>query len=129
QLRTQQDRISPNIMDNAPASSSRKFSVAVVTSIHKDFDSRIWKHAKSLVAMGHSVDLICPWEVQDGMAFEGVKFHTFKRVIKRSLRPFLIPVRVFSRLWPVLSRVDIVHFHDIDILPWMTLISLMKPVI
>ena len=128
---SQEIRTRPNIMDNAPTGRNRssKFSVAIVTSIHKDFDSRIWKQAKSLVAMGHTVDLICPWKVEDAGSLEGIRFHTFNRVEKRSLRPFLIPGRVFRRLWPVLRRVDIVHFHDIDILPWMTLISLVKPVI
>src|SRR4029077_6713065 len=90
--------------------------------------SRIWKHAKSLIAMGHTVHLICPWEVPEGNR-EDVNFHTFKRVIKRPLRPFLIPGRVLRKLCPLLGQIDLAHFHDIDILPWMALVSLIKPVV
>ena len=30
---------------------------------------------------------------------------------------------------PLLPKVDVLHFHDIDILPWMALLSLFKPLI
>jgi glycosyltransferase involved in cell wall biosynthesis len=104
-------------------------SIAIVTSIHLDFDSRIWKHAKSVVASGCEVHLICPWELPDGEFLEGVQVHSFPRVHSRRNRPILIPFRVFGKLLPIISKVDIVHFHDIDILPYMALLSIFKHVV
>lgn len=104
-------------------------SVAIVTSIHPDFDARIWKHASSLADQGMDVHLICPWDLENGSRREGVTFHTFKKCSKRWMRVFLIPKRAGVRLWPLLKKVDIVHFHDIDLLPWMALLSLRKNVI
>jgi glycosyltransferase involved in cell wall biosynthesis len=37
--------------------------------------------------------------------------------------------RVLSRLREVLAKVDLVHFHDLDLLPLMSLVSLVKPVV
>lgn len=101
----------------------------IVTSIHPDFDSRIWKHAKGLARSGYQVYFIGPWNVPLGTDYEGVHFFTFQRVAKRTLRPLLIPVRILRQLVPLLKRVQLIHFHDIDILPWMTLISFFKPVV
>jgi glycosyltransferase involved in cell wall biosynthesis len=104
------------------------FRIAIVTSIHPDFDARLWKYAKVLRRLGHEVHMVCPWAVQ-ARAMEGVVFHPFKRVASRRARLFQVPWRLGRALLPLLPRVDIVHFHDIDILPWMTLIALIKPVI
>jgi glycosyltransferase involved in cell wall biosynthesis len=103
--------------------------VAIVTSIHPDFDARIWKHARILAANGVGVDLICPWQVKDGEEIDGVTFHPFPMATSRAKRLFQVPLRVLPRLRAVLARVDIVHFHDIDLLPWMALVSLFKPVV
>lgn len=103
--------------------------VAIVTSIHPDFDARIWKHARLLAANGVGVDLICPWDVADGEVIDGVTLHPFTKSTSRAKRLYQIPSRVLPRLRAVLPKVDIVHFHDIDLLPWMALISLRKPVI
>jgi glycosyltransferase involved in cell wall biosynthesis len=106
-----------------------KRTISIVTSIHPDFNSRVWKHAKGVAGAGHEVHLVCPWQVPSGEVREGVHFHTFKPVPSRALRPFLLPVRVLRRLLPLLSRVQLVHFHDLDILPWMALLSFFKPVV
>lgn len=106
-----------------------KRSVAIVTSIHPDFDSRIWKHAKGLAGAGYDTHLVCPWKAPSGGVREGVHFHTFERVTTRALRPFQIPVRVLGKLLPLLSRVQLLHFHDIDILPWMAMLSFTKPIV
>jgi glycosyltransferase involved in cell wall biosynthesis len=103
--------------------------VAIVTSIHPDFDSRVWKHAKGLARAGYEVNFVCPWKVQNGTDYDGVRFHTFERVTNRALRSVQIPGRILAKLLPLLGRVQLVHFHDIDILPWMTLLSFFKPVI
>ena len=106
-----------------------KRSIAIVTSIHPDFDSRLWKHAKGLAGAGYEVHLVCPWNVPSGEVRAGVHFHTFKPVPSRALRPFMIPVRILRNLLPLLSIVQLVHFHDIDILPWMAILSFVKPVV
>jgi len=103
--------------------------IAIVTSIHPDFDARIWKHARMLAASGVGVDLICPWQVKDGEVIDGVTFHPFAKATSRAKRLFQVPLRVLPRLRAVLSGVDIVHFHDIDLLPWMAVVSLFKPVV
>lgn len=104
-------------------------SVAIITSIHPDFDSRVWKHAKGLARAGYEVHFICPWKVTSETTYEGVHFHTFERVNRRALRSLQIPGRILPKLLALLSRVELVHFHDIDILPWMTLVSFIKPVV
>src|SRR5450830_1135414 len=103
--------------------------VAIVTSIHPDFDARIWKHALLLASSGVQVDLICPWDVPNLSVQNGITFHPFKKVTSRGLRPFLIPLRVIPRLLKIIRDVDIVHFHDIDLLPMMALLSLGKTVV
>jgi glycosyltransferase involved in cell wall biosynthesis len=112
----------------AAISDTHRFRIAIVTSIHLDFDTRLWKYAKLLRGLGHEVHIVCPWEVTAGET-EGIVFHPFPRVLSRGLRPFKIPFRLGRVLVPLLTKVDIVHFHDIDILPWMTLLALFKPVI
>ena len=37
-----------------------KKNIAIVTSIHPDFDARIWKHANGLSEAGWKVNLIAP---------------------------------------------------------------------
>lgn len=103
--------------------------IAIVTSIHLDFDGRIWRHARSLVEAGCQVQLICPWQVTNGHVKDGVELRPFRRVTRRSLVPFLVPLRVWQQLGPVLRHVDLVHFHDLDLLPWMALLSRVRPVI
>lgn len=112
-----------------PAATPARRTIAIVTSIHADFDARIWKHAKSMAALGWDVELVAPWTVRDERIPPNVRLHPFTRVRARLARPFLIPVRIAARLLPILRRCDIVHFHDIDILPWMSLLSLAKTVV
>jgi len=53
----------------------------------------------------------------------------FPRIQCRYLRPLLIPLRFLRRLVPVLNDVDIVHFHDIDLLPLMSMLCVVRPVV
>jgi len=105
---------------------ARPLRVLIVTSIHPDFDARIWKHARSLVQAGCRVRLVCPWRVGDGEVRDGVELRPFRRVERRLLRPLLIPLRLGRQLLSSVRDADIVHFHDIDILPWMTLLSIFR---
>jgi glycosyltransferase involved in cell wall biosynthesis len=105
------------------------YRIVIVTSIHPDFDSRIWKHCTLLATSGYEVQLVCPWKVPDGTTIKNVQIHVFTRIKSRWLRPIQIPHRVFGKLLPLLRKADIIHFHDIDLLPWMALVSLFKPVV
>jgi glycosyltransferase involved in cell wall biosynthesis len=114
--------------EEATLSDTHHFRVGIVTSIHPDFDARLWKYAKLLRSLGHEVHMVCPWQVNAGET-EGIIFHPFPRVCSRRLRAFQIPSRLGRTLLPLLSSLDVLHFHDIDILPWMALLALFKPVI
>jgi len=100
----------------------------MITSVHPDFDSRIWKEAKSLALSGFEIHLVCPWEVRNLDVIDGVIFHPFRHSPKRSKRLFG-HFYLMRKLMPLLKGVEIIHFHDIDLLPWMVVLSLIKPVI
>ena len=116
-------------MASPVSATERQRAIAIVTSIHPDFDARIWKHAKSMAAAGWRVELIAPWTRRSEEFPPGITLHPFERVSSRPRRPVLVPLRIASRLRPVLHGVDVVHFHDLDILPWMSAVSLVKPVV
>ena len=103
--------------------------IAFVTSIHPDFDARVWKYAVMLARRGHTVHLVCPWQVSEGEVCEGVMLHPFPRARTRLARPASIPWHLARKLWPLVRAVDVVHFHDIDILPYMAVLALFKPVV
>jgi glycosyltransferase involved in cell wall biosynthesis len=111
------------------ARGARRRTLGIVTSIHPDFDARIWKHARAVAAAGWNVRLIAPWNPAGAEIPAGIELIPFPRVQHRLKRPVLIPARIARRLAPVLGSCDIVHFHDIDILPWMSAVSLFKPVV
>lgn len=116
---------SPDFQTEQPMSRS----IAIVTSIHPDFDSRIWKHARSMAAAGWRVELVAPWVRRSEQIPGGIRTHFFGRVTSRPVRPVAIPVRIARKLLPIVGGCDIVHFHDIDILPWMSILSLSKHVV
>lgn len=97
--------------------------IAIVTSIHQDYDKRIWRHAKGLASRGHKVKLICPWSVPHGTDVEGVRFLTFPRSTGIVSRLLMTPIRVLNQIRRHCKRSDILHFHDPDLLPWMALLS------
>jgi glycosyltransferase involved in cell wall biosynthesis len=104
-------------------------SILIVTSIHSDFDFRIWKQATSLAKLGLEVYLLAPWKIKDCCLIEGVNMHTFQRVTRRINRFWLIPLRILKKLPKILPNAQIIHFHDIDLLPLMSIISFFKPVV
>jgi glycosyltransferase involved in cell wall biosynthesis len=103
--------------------------IAIVTSVHPDFDKRVWRHASSLAAAGCRVSLVGPWAVESLSQRDGVTFYPFRRTGSVWGRLFVVPFRVFGRLRLILKDVDVVHFHDIDLLPWMAALSIRKPVV
>lgn len=107
----------------------RPMRIAIVTSIHPDFDARVWRHAKLLCQSGHTVHLVAPWAVAQGLGRDGVIFHPFRKADSRASRLLNVPKNLLPVLWNILRDVDVVHFHDIDLLPWMTVLALWKPVV
>jgi glycosyltransferase involved in cell wall biosynthesis len=107
----------------------RTHRFAIVTSIHSDFNVRIWKHATAVAAAGHEVHLICPWAVADGEVREGVVLHPFKRAGSRLQRFWQIPARVLPRVFRLAPRVDLIHFHDFDLLPLLAPLALYRPMV
>jgi glycosyltransferase involved in cell wall biosynthesis len=113
---------------NRELSPPGKKSIAIVTSIHPDYDKRIWRHATCLAREGYVIHLVSPWPPLPEK-ISNIHFHSFPRVSGLLNRVFRIPFLVTKRLWPVLSSVSIVHFHDIDLLPLMSVISRVRPVV
>jgi glycosyltransferase involved in cell wall biosynthesis len=107
----------------------RSLRICYLTSIHPDFDGRVWRYATMLADLGHEVHLICPWDVEDGETREGATLHPFPRAQRTILRPLHVVNRIAKKLRPLLKYVDLIHFHDIDILPAMAAFSFVKPVV
>jgi glycosyltransferase involved in cell wall biosynthesis len=125
---TEQSATEP-VMVQGKAGERRPMVIAIVTSIHPDFDARVWRHAKLLAASGHVVHLVAPWSVEPGLGRDGVIFHPFHKAQSRATRLLNVPRHLLPALWRILGKVDVVHFHDIDLLPWMTALALFKPVV
>ena len=118
------------VMDNlSRIKTSSLCRVAIVTSIHPDFDSRIWKHANLLSDSGIQVDLICPWDVSAGEVHNNIHFHPFRKATSRLKRLYQVPAGVLPLLYQVMRKVEIIHFHDIDLLPLMVFVSFFKKVV
>jgi glycosyltransferase involved in cell wall biosynthesis len=104
-----------------------RLRVVTVTSLHSDFDARIWRYAKLIASFAES-HLVCPWRIPNGTVLEGVKLHTFSPATSRITRVVNF-AGVMKRLLPLLPKADLIHFHDIDLLPFMIPLSAFKRVI
>jgi len=105
------------------------YRICIVTSIHPDFDKRVWRHAKSLAASGVEVHLICPWNIPSGSVIDGVHIISFEPVKGRLARLFKLPYRMVPLVARIIRHVDLLHFHDIDLLPMMMLARFFRPVV
>jgi glycosyltransferase involved in cell wall biosynthesis len=107
----------------------RRPLICIVTSIHPDFDARIFKHAKAAAAMGYEVDIVCPWKAGGFPIPPHVRLIAFERVPSRAARLFLVPARIVRLL--LARRYALYHFHDLDLLWIMALLKifLRRPVI
>jgi glycosyltransferase involved in cell wall biosynthesis len=103
--------------------------VCIVTSIHPDFDARIWKHATSLAAAGMKVTLICPWSAEAPPHEANVEVVRFTRARGLLERLAALPWRIGRLVLGRLRSTDVFHFHDIDLLPLMALVSLSRSVV
>lgn len=105
------------------------YRICIVTSIHPDYDARVWRHAKSLAASGVEVHLICPWSIPSGAVIDGVHIISFEKVQGRKARLFKLPYRMVPCIAKIIRHVDLLHFHDIDLLPMMMLARFFRPVV
>lgn len=96
--------------------------ICMVTSIHPDFDARIYKMASCIAENGYDIDLVCPWNIDPGKK-DGIHFLPFKKVDKRSRR-----YKNYSSIWKLIhsKEYDIYHFHDLDLLPVFMLFKLLR---
>jgi glycosyltransferase involved in cell wall biosynthesis len=101
-------------------------TVCVITSIHADYDIRVYKHCLSVRRLGYRTVLVSPWtprNIPDGI--EHVTIPYSRNVLNR--------LKNWLRLWSLLRKVkaDLYHFHDLDLLPFMTFWHLAtgKPVV
>lgn len=97
--------------------------------MHPDFDKRVWRHAKLAKNVGFDVRLICPWDVPVGKVKDGVNLIPFQRVKGRIRRLLFIQFVILFEVIKSFRKTDLYHFHDIDILPLMTMLSFFKPVV
>lgn len=90
--------------------------VAYVTSVHPDWDVRIWKTATAIAARGIDTHLVCPWD-SEAEVRDGVRLHPFPRISGIGARLSGIRRHVAARLRAIDGALDVVHFHDPDLLP------------
>ena len=94
---------------------NRRPHVCVVTSVHPDYDSRVYKHCLSVARLGYETTLISSWmPIRD----EPFRFLSFPQTL--GIRGRLKQMVAIARL-ALRADADIYHFHDIDLLPLMAL--------
>jgi glycosyltransferase involved in cell wall biosynthesis len=103
--------------------------ICIATSIHPDYDARVFRHAISVARAGYTVDLVCPWQPPTVKTPSNLRIVHFPRVSRRAFRPVLIPARMLRLL--LAEQYDLYHFHDLDLLPLMAILKLAirKPVV
>jgi glycosyltransferase involved in cell wall biosynthesis len=96
--------------------------ICMVSSIGEDFDTRVVKIVRSTAKAGFKVDLICPWNVQEGMQ-EGIYYRPFPAPHNRLDRLYNYP-----KIWRMISdcNYDIYYFFNLDTLPLATFFKLLK---
>ncbi len=99
-----------------------KKRICIIGSLSCDFDARLMKVAKSLLDSGYEVDIICPWNVKEGLHDD-----IYYRPIPRP-RSFLERPLNYPKIWKMLSdrHYDLYYFDYLDMAPLFTLFKLMK---
>jgi glycosyltransferase involved in cell wall biosynthesis len=100
---------------------SDSIDVCVITTIHADYDARIYdRSVRVLAEAGLRVGFIGPWPHTEASGVAAADWFQTKRPAKRSARP-LAALRAF--LMARRTGAKVFHFHDIDFLPWAILLS------
>ena len=92
--------------------------VCIVTSIHPDYDSRVYKHCLSIARLGYQTTLISPWVAIRDEPFRFLSFPRSGGILGRFKQ-----MAAIARL-ALRADADIYHFHDIDLLPLFTFIHI-----
>jgi glycosyltransferase involved in cell wall biosynthesis len=89
-------------------------TICIITSIHPDYDGRVYKHCLSARRMGCRTVLISPWKPRD--LGDGIEHRTFARSAGLGGR-----LKIYRDVWRLMKQTpaDIYHFHDLDLLPTM----------
>jgi glycosyltransferase involved in cell wall biosynthesis len=92
-------------------------TVCIVTSLHPDYDARVYKHCLSVQRLGYRTVLVSYWKKTN--MEDGIEFASFAPGRGGILGRF----QVMARIWRFMRKIkaDVYHFHDIDIVPMMTL--------
>lgn len=96
--------------------SSGAVDVCVITTIHSDYDARIYDRGiRVLTDAGLTVGFVGPWpyKAQSGVAPH--HWRTTPRAGRRLMRPYLGLRTLIAALR---LRARVYHFHDLDFLPW-----------
>ena len=95
--------------------------ICIITSIHPDYDPRVYKHCRSMADLGHAVTLIAPWSPagMDGR----IRFRPFPRSPGTLGR-----LRNARHIWRLAAQTpaELYHFHDLDLCPIMALFALVR---
>lgn len=88
--------------------------VAILTSVHPPFDTRIFqKQARALAAAGYDVTLVVPHERDETV--DGVRVRALPPAGNRLRRMMISPPRMLQEALRL--RADIYHFHDPELIP------------
>ncbi|HSW31607.1 MAG TPA: glycosyltransferase [Longimicrobiales bacterium] len=103
-------------------------NVVYLTSVHPDWDVRIWKMATSVALRGVNVTLVCPWDVPEQRR-EGVLMRPFERAKSIHERLWAVRRRIKAVLADLPLKDTLLHFHDPDLLLMANWMSQHAPVV
>lgn len=96
--------------------------VVHVTTGHHVYDTRIWKkECRSLARAGYNVTLIAPND-EDELVTDEVRILGITPPATRRERIIQTPIRAYKKVRG--EEADVVHFHDIEFLPYAILLRL-----
>lgn len=97
-----------------------KIKVCHLTSVHPALDTRIfYKEAKSLAKAGYDITLIAQHDKDE--TIDGIKIIALPKPKNRFERFFKLDYLAYKKA--LFQKANIYHFHDPELLPWMTLLK------
>jgi glycosyltransferase involved in cell wall biosynthesis len=100
------------------------YDVCVLTTIHPPYEPRIWARcAQAYCAAGLKVCLVSTWP-KPAQVPEGLSWVALRRRRSRLSKPLNSALFFAAALR---TRSKVLHFHDLDFLPFAALLALLKP--